>query len=400
MTLRISTAGLHAQGLAGLLNRQQDLSRTQQQMVTGNRLTRAADDPAAAASAQRLDHAVATLDQFERNSGLVEHRLRLQEQALTDVGDNLGRARTLAIQANNAALSSTDRALLAVEIRALHDEMLATANRDDGNGRRLFAGSRDGITPFSSSGGVVTYSGDDGRNQVEVAAGLAVAETDPGSDVFMRVRTGDGQVRGSASTGNAGTGVLQSTAITDQSTWDGSVRRIEFTGADTYRVLDAAGTELSTGTWTSGSAIDVGGVRVTITGAPAAGDTFTAGTAPRRDVFASLRTLADALEAPASTAVQRAGRDNAIAASITELATAQDHMLSLRASTGARLASLDAAADTRGAEGVSLASTLSGLRDVDYAEAASRLTLQATALEAAQRTMLRVQSLSLFDRLG
>ncbi len=400
MTLRISTAGLHAQGLAGLLNRQQDLARTQQQLVTGNRMTRAADDPAAAASAQRLDHAVAALDQFDRNSGLVEHRLRLQEQALSDVGDNLGRARTLAIQANNAALSPTDRSLLAVEIRALRDEMLSTANRDDGNGRRLFAGSRDGITPFSTAGGVVSYSGDDGQNRVEVAAGFAVAETDPGSDVFMRVRTGDGQVRGIASTANTGTGVLQSTVITDQSSWDGSARRIEFTGADNYRVLDAGGTELATGTWTSGSAIDVGGVRVTVTGAPAAGDTFTAERAPNRDVFATLKLMADALEAPASTAVQRAARDNVIASSITDIATAQDHMLALRASTGARLASLESASGTRGAEGVSLASTLSGLRDVDYAEAASRLALQATALEAAQRTMLRVQTLSLFDRLG
>jgi len=43
---------------------------------------------------------------------------------------------------------------------------------------------------------------------------------------------------------------------------------------------------------------------------------------------------------------------------------------------------------------------LSHLRDVDYAEAASRLTLQLTALEAAQKTMLRIQGHSLFDKMG
>ena len=43
--------------------------------------------------------------------------------------------------------------------------------------------------------------------------------------------------------------------------------------------------------------------------------------------------------------------------------------------------------------------TLSGLRDTDYAEASTRLSLQMTAIEAAQKTMLRVQSMSLFDKL-
>lgn len=399
MNLRISTAGLHAQGLNGLLQRQQDIARTQQELVTQSRINRAADDPAGAANAQRLDHAVASLDQFDRNSNLVEHRLRLQESALEDVGDNLGRARELAIQANSAALSSTDRAAIASELRALHKEMVSIANRSDGNGRQLFAGSRDGITPFSVSGGQVSYTGDDGQNRVDVAAGLAIEETDPGSDVFMRVRTGDGQMRGVAESGNTGSGVLQSTAITDQGTWTGARVQVEFTAADTYRVLDANGTEISTGTWQNGDAIEAGGVRITLAGAPAIGDTFTVERAPTRDVFASVSALADALEAPATTAAQRAQRDNVVGASITDLGTAQDHMLSLRADTGSRLALLDSATDTRSAEGVSLASTLSELRDVDYAEAASRLTLQLTALEAAQSTMVRVQSLSLFDRL-
>ncbi|MBW3549860.1 MAG: flagellar hook-associated protein FlgL, partial [Proteobacteria bacterium] len=264
---------------------------------------------------------------------------------------------------------------------------------------QLFAGSRDGVTPFSNSGGRVEYAGDDGQNLVDVAAGLAVANTDAGSDVFMRARTGDGEVFGSAAA-NTGSGVLQSTAITDHAAWNRATLRVEFTTGDSYRVLDAGGTELATGTWQSGESIDAGGARITLTGAPAAGDAFTVERAPTRDVFASVKALADALEAPAATAAERARRDNVISGSIADLGTAQDHMLSLRASTGARLASLDSASDTRGAEEVSLSATLSQLRDVDYAKAATQLALHATALEAAQRTIVRVQSLSLFDRLG
>ena len=199
MILRMSTAGLHAQGLNALLKRQQDLARTQQQLTTGSKLNRAADDPSGAAQAQRLDHLVTALDTFGRNAGVLEQRLRLQEQALGDAGDQLIRARELAVQGNNATLSQTDRQALAAEIRQLRRQMLSIANRDDGTGRYLFAGRQDGVMPFAEAAGSVSYAGDDGQNLVDVSPDLALADTDAGSDVFLRVRTGNGEIRGTAS---------------------------------------------------------------------------------------------------------------------------------------------------------------------------------------------------------
>jgi flagellar hook-associated protein 3 FlgL len=140
-------------------------------------------------------------------------------------------------------------------------------------------------------------------------------------------------------------------------------------------------------------------VQFRLTGQPAAGDVFTVERAPVRDVFATLKGLADALEAPAATPAQSAQRANAVGAAISDIGTAQDHMLAVRSATGIRLASLDGAAEVRDGTEVSLAQTLSELRDTDFAEAASRLGLQMTALDAAQRSMLRVQGLSLFDKL-
>lgn len=399
MTLRISTAGLHAQGLQGLLMRQTQVARTQQELVTGTKLFRAADNPSAMAESQRLDHALSTLDQQGKNAGLLEHRLRSQEQALGDVGNQLTRARELAVQANSPVLSAADRKSIADELRSIRSEILSIGNREDGNGRRLFAGARDGVIPFADNGGSVSYAGDDGRNRIEVAPDLSLDDTDAGSDVFLRVRTGDGIARGLAGAGNTGSGVLQASAVTDFGAWGGKSLRVEFTAANAYRVVDAGGTVLASGTYTPDTTISAGGVQVTLTGAPAIGDTFTVERAPTRDVFATLQNLADALDAPATTAAEQARRGNALGAALSDIGTAQDHMLSLRSSTGTRLASLDSAADTRSAGEVSLSETLSGLRDVDYAEAISKLSLQITAMEAAQKTMLRMQSLSLFDRL-
>ena len=86
-------------------------------------------------------------------------------------------------------------------------------------------------------------------------------------------------------------------------------------------------------------------------------------------------------------------------ARLSDVASAQEHFTAIRATTGSRLASIDQSSDDRAETQLSLKATLSGLRDVDYAEASARFSLQLTAIEAAQKTMLRVQSLSLFDKL-
>lgn len=400
MTVRISTAALHNQGLQGLLKRQADVARTQQEMVTGSKLLRAADNPTGAAQAQRLDHAVSMLAGFERSATMLQNRLELQESALSDSGDLLGRVRDLTVQANNASLSPAERRMIAVEVRQLRTDLLAVANREDGAGRALFAGRRDDVRPFVESGGSVSYMGDDGRNLLDVAPDLALADTDPGSDVFMRVRTGDGTVRGTAAPANTGNALLQGTSVVDHTAWAGVALRIEFTASNAYRVLDPGGAVLSTGSFESGESITVGGVQTRLSGTPEAGDTFTLERAPARDIFGTLDALVGALEMPVASAAERARQVNLLGSALADVSTAQDHMLALRAGTGARLAALDNTMDAREAQNVSLRTSLSQLRDLDYAEATTRLSLQLTAIEAAQRTMLRVQSLSLFDRLG
>lgn len=398
MTLRLSTAGMHQQSLAAMLAQQSKVSRSQLELTTQKKLITAADDPSGMAQAQRLDHAISTLDQQDKDAALLEHRLRSQEQALTDVGTQLDRARELTIQAGNDTLSPSDRQSIADELRQIREAVIAIANRDDGTGHQLFAGSRDAVTPFTQdANGHVTYAGDDGQNQVEVAPGLKVSDTDAGSNLFLRIRTGDGVSVTTASSSNTGSGVLGSSAVTDNSLWNGQSVTVKFTAADSYQILDSAGNQLGTGTYASGSTISGAGIQMTISGAPAAGDSFTLNKSPNQDIFSTLDALADALEAPATTDAEKAVRGNALNTALRDITTAQDHFLLSRSQTGSRLAALDDATDSRSAYGVSLEATLSNLRDVDPAEAASNLSLQQIALEAAQKTMLAVQSRSLFD---
>ncbi|MCE7031962.1 flagellar hook-associated protein FlgL [Lysobacter sp. GX 14042] len=397
--MRISTAGMYLQGLQAMMQRQSELARTSEQISSGMRFSRAGQDPAAATAAQQLDHALASLGQFKGNAGHAQRRLEMQETALSDAGDQLGRARDLVVRANTPTLSDQDRRLIAVEMREIRSQLLDIANRQDGAGRALFAGTRDGVVPFTDGAGNVSYAGNDGRNDIEVAPGLSVADTDPGSALFMRMPTGDGIVRASAGDANTGSGVLKQASVTDHRSWNGEGITAEFTAPDQYRVLDAGGAEIASGSWESGQAISAGGVQMQLSGAPAAGDSFSLEPSGTRDIFATLDGIADLLETPGGNPAADARRANILSGALGDLGSAQEHLLAARASTGARLSTLDNAAESRESTALALESTLSGLRDTDYAEAATRLGMQLNALEAAQQVTLRIQGLSLFNKL-
>ena len=404
--LRLSTQSMYTQNLNSMLLRQSQIGRLQQNISSGVKLTQGMDDPVGMATTQRLDHLQAALEQFDRNALRVDHRLRLTENALADTNDALNKARELAIQANSGIMSSEDRKAIAAEILQLRDNLISIANRDDGNGRRLFAGNRDGVVPFTDTASGVIYHGDDGQNSVEVAPDVPIADGNPGSQVFLRVRTGDGYARGTANVGNTGSGMLLNAQATDGSTWNGNTLSIAFTTNTDYEVLDGSGTPLVppvTGPWTSGEAIPAPaaglGVEFKITGAPAAGDSFTIATAPNQDIFTTLQNLADTLLAPGNSAADNAMRVNAYTNAIGDISTAQSHIMSIRTDVGARMNNIETASDNSSLQSLTLKESLSNLRDTNAAEAISQLSMHLLALEAAHKVTLQSQGMSLFSRL-
>ncbi|MFE0501537.1 flagellar hook-associated protein FlgL [Lysobacter soli] len=397
MNNRISTAGAYALQLGTMLRKQAGLSHTQQQLALGQRLVTAKDDPVAAGTAVSLDRATAELERFGENANLLGNRLNLQESVLAQAGDRLARVRELTIQANNAAMSSDDKKAITAELKVIREELIGLANSQDGSGRYLFGGTADDHAPFVVSGGNVSYTGDQRQREVEIAPDQFVSDTIPGSELFMRVKTGDGRIDGSAATTNAGSGVLMEFGLDDSGSWNGASYSVVFTAPDAYELRDAGGAVIGTGTYASGEGINVGGLNLRIDGAPAAGDSFSVGPAKTNDVFGMIDDLVGALEMPDDSPQQRAAQQNALQASLRDAATAQEHFIDGRATGGAQLAAMDSAADLREAQSVTLETTLSGIRDLDYAEAISRFQLESTALQAAQQAFMRLQSSSLFD---
>lgn len=91
--------------------------------------------------------------------------------------------------------------------------------------------------------------------------------------------------------------------------------------------------------------------------------------------------------------------DNLIASSLVNLDNAQESILKTQTEIGGRLNAVDSTRAFLEDSAVYTKDVQSELRDVDYAEAVSRLSFQSFVLEAAQLSFAQVSQLSLFDRL-
>lgn len=400
MNNRISSNMIYDQSVFLMLSKQSKLAHLEQQLATGKKIITAKDDPVASGTAVGLDRSLAALEQMKLNGSTVQNRLGLQENTLAQVNDMMGRVTELTIYASNPGLAAADKKALVAEISSISEGLLALANATDGTGRYLFGGTQDGSPPFSLINGKVVYNGDQTQRQVEVAPDTYAKDALPGSEIFMRIPTGDGAVDGAAAAGNTGKAVLTNVGRDGNGGWDGKGFSIRFTAADQYEVLDAGGNVTATGTTASGEDIVINGVRLHIDGEAAAGDSFNVQPATSRDIFATLDGLISALNSDTGTPAQMAAQQNQLQGALRDVARASERMIDARASGGAQLKTLDDASAMREANNVTIKGTLSQLRDLDYAEAISEYQLESTALQAAQTIFMQMQQMSLFKRLG
>ena len=114
---------------------------------------------------------------------------------------------------------------------------------------------------------------------------------------------------------------------------------------------------------------------------PAAGGGF-------EDIFTTLNTLATDLESNTPNP-----------ASLDQIDKAMNNITGVRATTGARQNAVDRQETVNVALISQLENTRSIVEDLDYAEAASRLSRQSVTLQAAQQAFVKVQNLNLFNFL-
>ena len=398
--MRISTQGIHHAALTALLGQQTVLSRTQTQIASGKRVQTPADDPVAAVHIMELQRALAESEQFNLNADMAKNRLTLEEQALADANTLMQRVRELTIQGSNASVDPASRRMLAAEVRGHVKDLMDLANRRDANGEYLFSGYATLTQPFASSGGAISYFGDQGSRALQIGQDQRVIDSHSGQDVFMAVTGGNGVFVTSAGAGNTGNGMIASGTIVDPAQWVVGDYTLRFTSATgDYEIVDSAATVVATGTYTENSTISFNGANINMTGMPAQNDSFAISRSRTEDVFTTLSNLAATLESSTATQADRAQFNSDMATALQQLDQVSDHLLSVRADVGTRLSAIDNAQESLADRKVELETTASQLRDLDYAEAVSRMNQQLVGLQAAQASYSKIAQLSLFDYL-
>ena len=402
--MRLSTQSYYQRSIAAMLDQQSALSRIQNQVASGKKITSPADDPIAAVHVMELERSKQEYAQYEKNSALTRNRLNLEESAIADAGTVLQRVRELILQASNTGtLTDQDRESIAIELQSRLEQLQDIGNRKDGNGEYLFAGFSTLTQPFvGASSGDVVYAGDQGARVLQVGPTQRIADSHSGFDLFMNIPEGNGTFYTRASAANTGNGSINVGSVTNPAAWVRDDYTLTFTAADTWEITDTATPTpnvVASGAYTPGDAIDVNGVRVVVSRTPAVGDTFSVNESRNESVFDTVDRVIDVLRDPANTPAAVAQLSTTLEGSLQQIDQASDHMLGVRGQVGARLSSLDTADSAREDVGIDIAASLSDLQDLDYAEALARMNQQLVGLQAAQLSYSQISQLSLFNYL-
>jgi flagellar hook-associated protein 3 FlgL len=395
--MTISTVTFETNALAQMEALETALDQTQSELSTGLQLQNAADNPAAMAQVNELNEQLSASQQYVSNGNAGTSNLQLEQSALTSATNALQSARDLAVEANNASLTLTDRQDLATQLEQLQQTLLGAANSQNSTGDYLFGGTASTSQPFLQNGSSVSYVGSDQVNQLQISPDQSISAGDAGSTVFMNLPAGNGTFTTAAAAGNTGSGSIDTGSVTDPADYVAGTYTISFTSPTEYQVTNGAGTVVTSGAYTSGNSISFDGMQVAISGTPATGDEFTVAPAGQASVFSTISGLINTLNSGTLSSAQITTQ---VGAALTQIDTAINNFDNVQASVGGRLNAITTAGTGAQTQQTAVQTSISQLSDVDYAQAVTQLSTQELALQAAQESYASIDKLSLFNYIS
>ena len=190
--MRISTNTIYETGTNLMLQQQDTLIKTQQQLSTGRRILTPSDDPIASAQVLNITQSASINKQYSVNRDSASSSLGLEDNVLKQVTSLLQDVHESAVYAGNASLSDADKKALAMELRGRLESLVGLANATDEKGQFLFSGYQTNTKPFVLTGLDVQYMGDQGQRLIQVGPTRQLAVSDSGTDVFDRIKNGNG----------------------------------------------------------------------------------------------------------------------------------------------------------------------------------------------------------------
>jgi flagellar hook-associated protein 3 FlgL len=131
---------------------------------------------------------------MQSNISRASSELAMVEDSVASVEGLLMRARELAVRGANDSLSLQDREIIATEVDALREQLIATANTQSSDGDYIYAGYAVSAAPYTDATVNATYAGDTGVRAINIASGLTVSTRFAGEAVFGQGSAATGQL--------------------------------------------------------------------------------------------------------------------------------------------------------------------------------------------------------------
>jgi flagellar hook-associated protein 3 FlgL len=412
--MRISTLQQHNTGVRQLLNNQASTVNTQQQISTGRRVLTPSDDPVASTRILQLQQDISLRKQYMENVTGATNRLNLEEATLSSVTENIGRIRELTVNAGNGSMTAEDRGFVAAEIDTRLEALVDLMNTKDASNTYIFAGFKGETEPFQTRpGGGVNYEGDDGERYLDVSNSTRIQTNDSGKKLFVDVNSIQDTFFTEDNSRNTGTGLITNGFVSDQEVYSEFYPEdmiIQFNpdsfvtpSAPNYSVLTRSENRAIDGlegvAYTPGEGLVVKGAAFKIAGDPEPGDSFVVRSSPKQSLVDTVAGLVEGLRSLQDNPEDSASLNVLIENSLSNLDFAQSSVSEVTSEIGGRLNTLENIENLHADVDLVSQEILSGLQDVDFAEAVSRLSLESFLLEAAQQSFVQINRLSLFNSL-
>ena len=404
--MRIATTTFYDNALYGIEQQRSQITKLEEELSTGKSVNAPSDNPAAFANGQRLQANINALGQYTSDNARLSDQLGLASKTLDAVLTTLSSVKSLALQAANGTANASNRAALAEQIQSAKAQLLSLANTRSGSGQYLFSGSMGLSAPFAEQpGGQVIYRGDGASGTLHSAPNSSVTSLLSGM-VFAAVPKGNGYGTVSAAGTNTGSAIAVMTGITSPASAtafrDGtSPYSISFStvGSTLQYTVTQAGTPVTTGTFSSGMTLSLGGISLRFDGTPAAGDSFSLSPSRPQSLFTTLDQLASALSQPVSTAAERSQNTQQLDTVLNNLGQAYTGLLAQQSTIGVSMNALKETQTTNAMQQNSDTQTLASEVDANIPKVITALNERQSSMTAAMKAFAAVAGLSLFKYL-
>ena len=412
--MRVSTQQFYYQNGLTMSDQQSVVNEQSAYISSGKRVITAKDDAVSFGALTGYKDDIASIERYNRNLTQADSRNTLQDTLLGSSTDVLNELRDLMLQANNGARSDDDLASISQQLKQGLEELLNVANTKDETGTYMFAGYNVENIPFSlQPDNTVTYNGDNGVRELQIAKNISVPINQSGEQVFNNIDNPmgdfsanyDANVTNPVNSANTSGVSVASATIVDRSlfnTYSSNPQdyRFVFSGsgpeADTLTVFDSAGNSIHTRPYVAGQTIAFQGVEVQLNGNPLPDETFSITSEPKIGLFDTVKSAIDWLDTGTS-GIPPEQRQVDFDTILNNFNNVLNHITFQRAEAGINLQQIERQKNVHLDTELYLQQGKGRIEDLDFSQAISSFEQSKVALQAAQQTFTQIQGLNLFN---